>query len=211
MVAMLRLYFKDFGFKVIRLKYFIMIVAALLLEITTLTLYLLKLQSIVEFELFSLAILYGAISGIIVVLAIGILVLMRVDRKKDAEKIQSFRDFQRHYRALSAKHLNNINGLIRSFENEVVNLDSKLEYAQELEDKYGCYLDDFSGIEVPEFLSQAHKHECEHLNMEKQFYNGFSTLMQPQELKSISNESDMMHDSFLREMHNIEKGLRLII
>jgi len=210
-VARLRIYFRDFGFKVIRLKYFIMIVAALLLEIITLTLYLLKLQNIVEFELFNLAILYGAISGIIVVLAIGILVLMKVDRKKDAEKIKNFRDFQKNYNDLNSRHLDNINRLVRSFENETVDLDSKLEYAQSLEDKYVCFLDDLSGLEVPDFLSQVHRYECEHLAREKQFYAGFSDLLQPHELKSISNESEMMHDNFLKEMHSIEKGLRLIV
>lgn len=210
-MARLRIYFRDFGFKVIRLKYFIMIVAALLLEIITLTLYLLKLQNIVEFELFNLAILYGAISGIIVVLAIGILVLMKVDRKKDAEKIKNFRDFQKNYNDLNSRHLDNINRLVRSFENETVDLDSKLEYAQSLEDKYVCFLDDLSGLEVPDFLSQVHRYECEHLAREKQFYAGFSDLLQPHELKSISNESEMMHDNFLKEMHSIEKGLRLIV
>ena len=210
-MARLRIYFRDFGFKVIRLKYFIMIVAALLLEIITLTLYLLKLQNIVEFELFNLAILYGAISGIIVVLAIGILVLMKVDKKKDAEKIKNFRDFQKNYNDLNSRHLDNINRLVRSFENETVDLDSKLEYAQSLEDKYVCFLDDLSGLEVPDFLSQVHRYECEHLAREKQFYAGFSDLLQPHELKSISNESEMMHDNFLKEMHSIEKGLRLIV
>jgi len=210
-VARLRIYFRDFGFKVIRLKYFIMIVAALLLEIITLTLYLLKLQNIVEFELFNLAILYGAISGIIVVLAIGILVLMKVDKKKDAEKIKNFRDFQKNYNDLNSRHLDNINRLVRSFENETVDLDSKLEYAQSLEDKYVCFLDDLSSLEVPDFLGLAHRHECEHLAREKQFYAGFSDLLQPHELKSISNESEMMHDNFLKEMHSIEKGLRLIV
>jgi uncharacterized integral membrane protein len=211
LVARLRRYFRDFGFKVIRLKYFIMIVVALLLEILTLTLYLLKLQNIVKFELFNLAILYGAISGIIAVLAAGILILMKVDRKKDAEKIKSFRDFQKNYSNLSTRHLNNINGLVRAFENETVNLDSKLDYAQSLEEKYSSFLDDLSGLDVPVFLSLAHRNECEHLDKEKQFYAGFSTLMQPQELKSISNESEMLHDNFLREMHSIEKGLRLIV
>ena len=64
---------------------------------------------------------------------------------------------------------------------------------------------------MPDFLSLDHRNECEHLVREKQFYAGFSTLMQPQELKSISNESEILHANFLKEMHNIEKGLRLIV
>jgi hypothetical protein len=211
LVSRLRIYFRDFGFKVIRLKYFIMIVAALLLEIITLTLYLLNLQNIVNFEIFNLAILYGAISGIIVVVAVGIIVLMRVDRKKDAAKIKSFQDFQKDYNNLTSRHLDNINGLVRSFENETANLDSKLEYAQSLEEKYSSFIDDFSGLDVPSFLSLAHKHESEHLDKEKQFYAGFSSLMKPHELKSISNESELLHDNFLKEMHSIEKSLSLIV
>jgi len=207
----IRLLFKDFGYKVIRLKYFIIIVAALILEITTLTLYLLKLQNIVKFELFNLSILYGAISGIIVVLAVGILVLMRIDRKRDAGKISDFEDYQRNYRSLSAKHLNRINGLVRSFETETVNLDSKLEYAESLEKIYNDYLEELSGLDVPDFLKYAHRCECDHLAKEKEFYNGFSSLFQPQELKSICNESEISHDNFLKELHRIEKSLRLII
>jgi len=86
--ARLRSYFKDFGYRVIRLKYFIMVVGALLLEITTLTLYLLKLQNIIEFDLFTLSILYGIISAIIIVLSIGIIFLMKFDSRRLSEKIQ---------------------------------------------------------------------------------------------------------------------------
>jgi hypothetical protein len=207
----MRLLFKDFGYKVIRLKYFIIIVGALVLEIATLTLYLLKLQDVVEFELFSMSILYGAISGIIVILAIGILVLMRVDKKKDAGKIKELKDFQRQYRVLSLKHLDEINRLIGSFENEKSSLDSKLEYAELLEKKYDDYLEDFSGLEIPVFLSYAHKWECDHLTKEKQFYSGFSSLLNPDELKNISNESEISHGNFLKELHGIEKSLRLIV
>ena len=207
----IRFFFKDFGYKVIRLKYFIMIVGALVLEIATLTLYLLKLQNIVEFQLFNLSILYGAISGIIVVVAIGILVLMKVDRKKDAEKIRKFRDYQRKYNFLCAKHTDSINGLLSSFENETKNLDLKLEYSESLEKRYNCFLEELEGLEVPDFLALAHHYECDHLAREKQFYSGFSSLMPPQELKSISNQSDTSHSNFLREMHGIEKSLKLII
>lgn len=211
MVASLRIFFRDFGFKVIRLKYFIMIVGALLLEILTLTLYLLKLQNIVDFELFNLAILYGAISGIIVALAFGVLFLMRADRKKDAEKIKRFQDYQKAVKMLASRYLNSINGLLRSFENEVSDLDSKLEYAEALYEKYSQYLEEFSSLDVPDFMAQAHKCECGHLAREKEFYRGFVSLMDASQLKSISNKSDMLHDSFLKETHQIEKRLKLII
>ncbi len=211
MVANLRLFFRDFGFKVIRLKYFIMIVGALLLEILTLTLYLLKLQNVLDFELFNLAILYGALSGIIVALALGVLFLMKTDRKKDAEKIKRFQDYQKDYNLLSSRYLNSINSLLRSFENEVADLDSKLEYAEALYEKYSQYLEEFSGLDVPDFLAPAHKYECSHLDREKEFYRGFASLMDASQLKIISDESDMLHDNFLKESHRIERSLKLII
>jgi len=207
----MRLFFRDFGYKVVKLKYFIMIVGALILEIATLTLYLLKLQDIVDFELFSLSILYGAISGIIVAVAAGILVLVKVDTKRDAGKIKQLKDYQKHYRALCVKHLDDINKLVGSFENETSNLDSKLEYAEYLEKKYAEYLDDLSSVVIPEFLAYAHRSECQHLAKEKEFYNGFACLAKPDELKSISNESEICHSNFLKEIHAIEKNLRLVI
>ena len=203
--------FKDFGYKVIRLKYFIIITGALILEIATLTLYLLKLQNIVDFELFNLSILYGAISGIIVILAIGILVLMKVDRKRDVEKIKKLRHYQKEYRLISAEHLNEINKLIRAFENETKSLDTKLAYAELLEKKYGDYLKQMSCIEIPDFLNYAHSCECEHLSKEMKLYSGFISLVSPQELKDLGNASEISHNNFLREMHGLEKSLRLII
>jgi hypothetical protein len=211
LVTNLRLFFRDFGFKVIRLKYFIIIVGALLLEILTLTLYLLKLQNIVDFDLFSLAILYGAISGIIVILAVAILFLMKADRKKDSENIKIFQAYQKTYKMLSSKYLNSINGLLRSFENEVSDLDTKLGYAEALEKKYSQYLEEFSSLDVPDFLAPAHKYECGHLAREKDIYNELANLTEASRLKSISNESDILHDNFLRETHRIEKSLKLII
>ncbi len=209
--ARLRTYFRDFGYKVIRLKYFIMVVAALILEIVTLTLYLLKLQNIVEFELFSLAILYGVISSIIIALSAGILMLMKLDSKRDSEKIKNFRDFQKKYRSLANKYLNDINSLVGLFDMEKENLDKKIEYASMLENRYGDYLKEFLKINVPEFLSYAHRCENEHLAKEKQFYGGFSSFLNPDSLKDISLKSEAAHTSFLKELSSTEKSLKLII
>ena len=73
------------------------------------------------------------------------------------------------------------------------------------------YFEELSCIEIPEFLKYAHSCECGHLVKEKELYNGFSSLLKPRELQSISNESEVLHKHFLRELHGIEKGLRLII
>ncbi len=195
----------------IRLKYFIIIVIALILEIVTLTLYLLKVQNIVDFELFNLAILYGAISGIIVVLSIGILTLMKVDRKRDKQKIAMLKDFQYEYRSFARKYLGEIDNLIFRFDSEKDNVDAKIEYAVLLEEKYNNYLKVFSEMDVPHFLKYAHSCETQHLAKEKKFYEGFSSLSGADTLKELSKESEISHKNFLRELSNIEKNLKLII
>lgn len=195
----------------IRLKYFIIIVVALVLEIGTLTLYLLKVQNIVDFELFNLAILYGAISGIIVVLSIGILVLMKVDRNRDKQKITMLQDFQSKYRSFANKYLNEIDNLTVRFDNEKNNFDAKIEYAVLLEEKYGNYLEEFSNMDIPHFLEYAHSCESLHLAKEKKLYESFSSLSKADTLKKLSKESEDSHNNFLRELNNIEKSLKLII
>ncbi len=209
--ARLRSYFKDFGYRVIRLKYFIMVVGALLLEITTLTLYLLKLQNIIEFDLFTLSILYGIISAIIIVLSIGIIFLMKFDSRRDSNKIKNFIDFQGKYRTLANKYLNGINSLMIRFDAEKENIDKKIEYASALENKYDNYQKEFSKMNVPEFLRYAHSCENKHLQKEKQFYGGFSSLTGADVLKKLSFESETAHTSFLKELNSIEKKLKLII
>ena len=206
-----RTYFRDFGYKMIRLKYFIMIVVALILEIATLTLYLLKLQNILNFELFNLAILYGAISGIIVVLAIGILILMKVDKKRDKQKISMLQDYKYEYRSLASKYLAEIDGLIIRFDSEKNNIDAKIEYAVLLEEKYGNYLKAFSEIDVPHFLRYAHSCESDHLSKERKLYEGFSSFIMADSLNALSRESEASHSNFLRELTSIEKSLKLII
>ena len=207
----LRTYFRDFGYKVIRLKYFIIIVIALVLEIGTLVLYLLKIQNIVEFELFNLAILYGAISGIIVVLAIGILVLMKTDKKRDSQKIELLRDFQDKYRSFARQYLNEIDNLTVRFDGEKNDFDAKIEYAISLEERYSDYKKAFSEIDVPHFLKYAHSCELEHLSKEIAFYKGFSSLSKSDTLQKLSKESEVSHSNFLREISSIEKSMRLIV
>lgn len=206
-----RTYFRDFGYKVIRLKYFIMIVAALVLEIGTLTLYLLKLQNVLDFELFNLAILYGAISGIIVILSIGILILIRLDKKRDKQKVSMLQDYKYEYRSLANKYLGEIDGLIIRFDSEKDNIDTKIEYAALLEENYNNYLKAFSEIDVPHFLRYAHSCESDHLSKERKLYEGFSSFAMADSLNVLSRESEASHSNFLRELTSIEKSLKLII
>jgi hypothetical protein len=165
-------YFRDFGYRVIRLKYFIMIVVALILEIATLSIYLLNGENIVELELFSVAILYGATSTIIVILAIGVIVLMRMDKRRDKNKIRTMQEFMRDYRKLANRHSPGINGLVNRFDGENSNIDAKINYAILLEEKYTKFLEDFSNLKIPSFLDYACSCESKHLNKEKELYNG---------------------------------------
>ena len=204
-------YFRDFGYRVIRLKYFIMIVVALILEIATLSIYLLNGENIVELELFSIAILYGATSTIIVILAIGVLVLMKMDKRRDKNKIRIMQEFMRDYRKLANRHSPEINGLVNRFDRETSNIDAKINYAIVLEEKYTKFLEDFSNLKIPSFLDYAASCESKHLNKEKELYNGFSMFSKRDLLNKISSESEMAHTNFLRELNKIEKSLQLIL
>ena len=133
------IYIRDFGYKVIRVKYFIMIVVALILEITTLLIFLLKSENMFDFELFTIAILYGITSSIIVVLAIGVLVLMKTDKRRDKNKIQALEKFKIDYRTLTTRHIPEINDLVARFDAENSSIDTKIEYAVLLEDKYNSF------------------------------------------------------------------------
>ncbi len=207
----LNIYFRDFGYKVVRVKYFIMIVAALILEITTLLIFLLKSENILDFELFTIAILYGVTSSIIVVLAIGVLVLMRTDKRHDKNKIQTLEKFKRDYRTLTTRHSPEINDLVARFDAENSSIDTKIEYALLLEDKYDSFFKDFSNLETPSFLKHASRCESDHLKKEKDFYHGFSNLSKREFLSSLSSQSEIAHMNFLRELSRLEKNLQLII
>ena len=207
----LNVYFRDFGYRVIRVKYFIMIVVALILEITTLMIYLLRSESILDFELFTIAILYGITSSIIVVLAIGVLVLMKTDKKRDKDKIRNLQEFKRDYRTITSKHSPAINDFVSRFDTENSSIDAKIEYAIVLEEKYDKFLDDYSNLKAPSFLEYAYRCERDHLAKEKDFYNGFSTFSDRNILNSLSSESEIAHMNFLRELNKLEKNLQLIL
>ncbi|MCK5567637.1 MAG: hypothetical protein KAI62_06980, partial [Actinomycetia bacterium] len=110
--------FEDFGYRVIRLKYFIMVVVALVLEVITVTIYLLNIENILEFEVFTAIVLFGATSAIIIVLAVGVLVLMKVDRTRDKKKIDQLLNFKRSYQKLKSKYLNDIYRFSKAFDSK---------------------------------------------------------------------------------------------
>ena len=207
----LNIYFRDFGYKVIRVKYFIMIVVALILEITTLLIFLLKSENILDFEMFTIAILYGITSSIIVVLSVGVLVLMKTDKKRDKNKINDLKKFNKDYRTITTRHSREINNLVARFDAENSSIDTKIDYAIALEEKYNKFLEDFSNLKTPSFLKHAFRYEVDHLSKEKDFYNGFSNLSKREFLSSLSSQSEIAHMNFLKGLSELERKLQLII
>ena len=176
---------ENIGYGVVKLKYFIIIVIALLLEIFTLTIYLLNNEKIINFDLFNASILYGATSTIIIVLAIGCLVIMKVDRVRDKKKIYYLVSFKRNYQKLLNKYSKEINRFVKSFDSERSDIDLKMDYAIALEKIYNSFLNEFSKIEISKFLKSAFKYESDHISKEKLFYGKFSSFYKPDELRKI--------------------------
>jgi len=80
-----------------------------------------------------------------------------------------------------------------------------------LEEKYDKFLEEFSNLLVPSFLKHACSCENDHLNKEKDFYNGFSNFSKREFLSTLSSQSEIAHMNFLRELNKLEKNLQLII
>lgn len=202
---------KNLGYEVIKIKYFILIVVALLLEIFTLVAYLLNYERIVELDLFNASVLYGAISITIIIIAIGCLVIMKVDKNRDKKKISFLLDFKKKYQGLNNKYSPKINEFTRGFDSEIRDIDLKLNYAIALEETYDNFLGEFLNIQRSKFLNNAFKYESEHISKEKLFYNNFSSFSKPEVLEKISSESNLAHKNFIKEIHNLEKSFKLTI
>ncbi len=202
---------KNLGYGVIKLKYFIIIVIALLLEVFTLIAYLLNYERIVELDLFNASVLYGAISITIIVVAIGCLVIMRVDKARDKKKIFFLLGFKKSYQELVEKYSKKLSVFKKGFDNEINDIDLKLNYAIELEEIYNNYLEEFLKIKRSNFLNKAFKYEYDHISKEKLFYNNFSSFSKPDILRKISEESYLAHKNYTKEIDHLEKSLKLTI
>jgi uncharacterized integral membrane protein len=203
--------FKDFGYKVIRLKYFILIVSAMMLEIVVLVAYIMNNEKIVYFSLFTGGVLFGATSTIVVIMALGCLALILTDKSRSKKSIAQFNDFRSRYYKLSNKYYGDIQSMIKKFDEEKYDFEKKVNYAIDIAERYNNYLNKFSEIKVPGFLKDAFDYEKEHLAKEKLFFTKFSLLSEPSELEKISNESNHAYESFKRELNIIEKNLKLIV
>lgn len=204
-------FFKDFGYRVIKLKYFIMIAVAMLLEIATLIVYMFNNENIIDFDLMTAGVLYGATSAIIVVLAVGSLILIKTDKNRDKKRVEQFNNFRRDYFKLNSKYSGDINNLVKIFDSERENIEEKINYAIEIADKYDNFIEDFSKIEVPTFMADAFNYKMDNLNKEKLFFTEFSLLANPEELEKINKESDLANGKFLKEMDNTERNLKIIV
>lgn len=208
--SLLRRAHNNIGYGVIKIKYFIMIVIALLMEIITLIIYLLNNENVIEFDLFNAGILYGATSIVIVVLAIGSLVIMKVDKTRDKERIHYLLGFKRNYQNLVNKYSKKIDGFVEGFDSERNDIDLKINYAIALEEVYESLSKEFSKIKISKFLNRAYKYESDHISKEKLFYCKFSSFSKPDELKKISEESDQAHKNFTIEIDWLENSLKLM-
>jgi hypothetical protein len=203
--------FKDFGYKVIRLKYFIMIVVAMLLEIITLIIYIFNNEKIIDFDLITAGVLYGITSGIIIMLALSSLILLKTDKIRDRKRVEQFNSFRKNYYKLNNTYMGEINGIVKKFDGEIKNIEAKINYATEIADKYDEFIKVFSELDVPVFLADVFNYKMDNLNKEKLFFTQFSLLTAPEELEKINKESDDANEKFLREMDNIEKKLKIIV
>lgn len=203
--------FKDFSYKVIRLKYFIIIVAAMLLEIAMLVIYIFNNEKIIDFDIMTAGVLYGITSGIIIILASSSLIILKTDKIRDRKRVEQFNSFRKNYYRLNNTYMGKINGMVKKFDGEVENIEAKINYATEIAEKYDEYIKNFSELDAPSFLTDAFNYKMENLNKEKLFFKKFSLLTAPEELEKINKESDSANEKFLREMDNIEKKLKIIV
>ncbi len=203
--------FKDFSYRVIKLKYFILIVTAMLLEIVTLIIYIFNNEDIIDFDLMTASVLYGVTSLIIIALAVSALILIKTDKSRDKKMIEQLNDFRRECFKLRNEYSGDINGMVKSFDSERGSIEAKINYAIEISEKYDGYIKKFSKIKVPAFLRDAFNYKLDNLNKEKLFFSKFSLLADPGELEEINKESNLADENFSKELGDIEKNLKIIV
>ena len=204
-------YFQGFSYQMIKFKYFIMVVIALLLEVIAVAVFLLNSEKIIEVELFNAGLLFGVANVIVVILAIGILVLLRVDKTRDRNKIKLLLGFKRDYQKIKNNYINDISRFIKAFDTENDDIEAKINCALVLEDQYSSFLEEFSNLDIPGFLKGTCNYESEHLRKEKQIYNGYSLLTNIDELKDCAIKSSLAHRSFIEGLDSLERSLKLVI
>lgn len=202
---------REIRYKVIRLKYFLLVVAAMFLEIIVLIVYLLSNENILKIDFFNLKILFAIISAVIVLISIGIIILLRLDRNKDRDMLEQYRRFKRDYYKITNNHLSHINKMVKDFDRETHDVDHKIELAILISNLYKKLIDDFCKIQKPKFLENAFEKEKEHFLKEQFFFDRFASFEGSERLQSIICDSDILHSSFLKEMNRIESNLKIVM
>jgi len=204
-------YFDEIRYKVVRLKYFVLVVAAMFLEIVVLIIYLLSNEKILKIDFFNLEYLFGFTSAVIIIISVGIIVLLKLDRTKDRNMLTQYRTFKKKYYEVTNSHMTGINRTIREFDKEMGDVEHKIELAITIANLYQYLVDDFEKIDVPEFLKEAYEKEKEHFIKEQAFFDRFASFEDSESLHSISNDSEDLHSNFLKEINKIENNLKLVM
>jgi uncharacterized membrane protein len=204
-------YLRDYSYRFIKLKYFVMVAVAMLLEIVTLILYMFNNERIIHFDLMSASVLYGATSLIVIVLALASLVLIKTDKYRDKRVLEQFNKFKSSYSKIDSDYSYEIDALVRKFDSERENIEEKVNCARKIEDIYDKYIKDFLKLSVPSFLKDAFSYKMDSLEKEKLFFSKFSSLKNMEELGRINLESDLANSEFLKEIDTIEKKLKIIV
>jgi hypothetical protein len=202
---------RDLGYRVVKLKYFILVVIALLLQVIAVALFLLNSRDVVDFELFSTSILFGATSSIIILLAVGVLILLKIDKSRDLNKIKLLSEFKRDHQRIKVKYISDISRITRVFDNEMKDFDLKIELAVKLVKLFDSFYEDLSMMKVPSFLKDAHKYVSRHLICERSFYQEFSMLASKDDLEKYVIQAGDAHRSYLEEMDKLERYLKITI
>ena len=204
-----------FGDKVIKLKYFLMVVGAMLFEILTLVIFIFRDEILVGFDVIAISYFYGLSNTIILILAIrGLvkgLILTKSDKEKEIDKVSQINNFKEQYIVLSNRYSSEIDDLLRDFDSEKSSIRNKIDYAKVLEDRYEKISEEFSKIKVADFLTEVHGYEQTHLRKEKLLFTSFIELADKYELNNITRQSNKAHVRFLRELEKIEQNLKFRI
>lgn len=207
--------FENLGNKVIKLKYFLMVVGAMLFEIITLVIFIFRDEILVGFDAIAISYFYGLSNTIILILAVrGLikgLILTKSDKEKDIEKVSQINNFKVQYSIISNKYSTEIDELIKDFDDEKSNINKKIEYAKMLEEKYDSIAQEFSRVKTADFLKEIHSFEMEHLLKEKLLFDSFTDLADKSDLNNISRESNRAHIKFLKGLEKLEQNLKFRI
>ncbi len=113
----------------------------------------------------------------LVVLAVGILVLLKVDKSRDRNKIKLLLGFKKDYQKIKNNYLNDINRFLKAFNTENDDIEAKINSAIVLEDQYNSFLKEFSSLKIPTFLTNICSYESEHLKYENRSIKGILCLL----------------------------------